>query len=656
MAFKRFLDFREFDRLKRRAEFLEEINRKYRQAMELLVSLGDLHRDENQNGNLSFHFASTQKFLKQLVDFQTVAFFMVDDEDMSFELAYCDPPSDRKGIRKAVDLQIENGNFAWALCQNRATILNDESSSAKMIFHALAGKTGVLGMFVGRVDPNVEKIPSKYLAILSNILGNAGPIIKNGILYSRVRARNRNLENSVRKRTRELERQDHELKKEICERRQMQSKIKHLTLYDTLTGLPNRNSLDNRLSLALDRARSLEKNLALIFVDIDNFKIVNESLGHKAGDLLLKDISKRLVQSLRRSDMIARVAGDKFVLLVQEVPDPEALDRIAGNIAKPLAQAFRVNNHEIFINLNMGVAMYPKDGDQPEALYKNAETAMGHAKKSGKNAHCHYSPAMHSQARQKISLETLLRKALELNEFFLHYQPKIDLRTGALAGMEALLRLDRQGVGLISPGEFIPFAEESRLILPIGEWVIRTACEQAKTWERMGFPSVKIAINLSGRQCNQNDLIDVVRKATDETKVDLDRLEFEITETVLMENSGSSLARLRALNEMGISLTIDDFGIGYSSLSYLKNLPIQTVKIDQSFINGLSAGTDAANPAIIRAIISMARSLGLKTVAEGVEHMEDMEFLRGAGCDSIQGYYVSRPLPADAMTAYLAKT
>jgi diguanylate cyclase (GGDEF)-like protein len=385
--------------------------------------------------------------------------------------------------------------------------------------------------------------------------------------------------------------------------------------------------------------------LAILFIDLDRFKNINDTLGHEAGDRVLKQVAERLLGCLREGDTVGRLGGDEFVVLIEELAQPMHVAAVAQKIIAAVAQPVVLEAHEFHITASIGISTYPDDSEDMQGLLKNADISMYRAKEQGKNNYQFYSALMNIHTLDRLALESGLRHALERNEFLLHYQPKVDIGSGRITGMEALLRWQRPGQELIPPAQFIALAEETGLIVPIGEWVLRTACARNKSWREEGLPPLRIAVNLSARQFAHANLLQDVARALRETGLDPAALEFEITESMVMHDPERAVTLLTRLKAMGIHLSIDDFGTGYSSLSYLKRFPIDSVKIDRSFIHDIPG--DADDAAITRAIIAMAHSLRLKVIAEGVETEEQLSFLRELGCDEMQGYYFSEPLAED---------
>ncbi len=411
------------------------------------------------------------------------------------------------------------------------------------------------------------------------------------------------------------------------------------------------NIVDGEQSIYANRHKG---RLAVLLIDLDNFKNVNDSLGHHAGDQLLQQLATRLVGSLREGDTVARLGGDEFVLILVNVASEEDASVVAQKILKLDTEPCTIDGHELFVTYSIGISFYPKDGEDAETLLKNADAALYRAKKQGGNNAQFCSAEMNAKALQRLTLENNLRNALKRQEFLLHYQARVDLHSGEITGMEALVRWQHPEQGLlIPPGQFIPVAEDSGLIVPLGAWVLHTACAQNKAWQAAGFKPVCIAVNLSARQFRQQDLVELVTRILQETGLDAAYLELELTESMIMQNVEAAIATLTRLKAIGVKFSIDDFGTGYSSLSYLKRFPIDSLKIDQSFVRDIS--TDPDDAAITKTIISMAHDLGLRVIAEGVETQEQETFLRLHHCDEIQGYFFSKPVPAKEFEVLLSK-
>jgi len=439
--------------------------------------------------------------------------------------------------------------------------------------------------------------------------------------------------------------------RDITERKRYESQLERQANYDELTGLANRNLVQDRLNQALAFSHRHDCGLAVLFIDLDHFKKINDSLGHDSGDALLTQVASRLSCSVREGDTVARQGGDEFVLLLPEIRAEDDVPEITQKLVKAMSAPFNVNGRELHITCSIGIASYPKDGEDRQTLLKNADAAMYRAKELGRNNAQHYAAEMNVKAMERLVLENGLYHALARNEFLLHYQPQVDLRTGEIAGMEALVRWQHPELGLVSPAMFIPVAEDSGLIVSIGEWVLRTACAQNKAWQLAGFKPISVAVNLSARQFRQPDLAEMVAGILRETGLDPACLELELTESLVMQDVEKTISTLGKLKAMGIKLSVDDFGTGYSSLSYLKRFPIDTLKIDQSFVRDIT--TDPDDAAIAKTIISMAHDMQLRVIAEGVETEAQKSFLQQRHCDEMQGYFFSRPVPAEAFETLL---
>jgi diguanylate cyclase (GGDEF)-like protein len=439
--------------------------------------------------------------------------------------------------------------------------------------------------------------------------------------------------------------------REITVRRQTEEKLKIVATHDPLTALPNRTLLHERLSHALARAQRHGRPLAVLLVDLDRFKHVNDTLGHEAGDTLLQVAARRIDNCLRETDTMARQGGDEFVVLMDELSDREPILRVSQRILDAMVEPFVIEGQEIHVSASVGISVYPDDG---RTLLRNADIALYRAKGKGKNNYQFYSAQIDNYSRERLALETGLRRALERDELRLHYQPKVDLATGHICGMEALLRWQHPQMGPVAPDRFIPIAEESGLILPIGTWVLKTACMQNRAWQLQGMQRFPVAVNLSPRQFAEESLLDDIKSALADSGLEASDLELEITESMVMNDPEQAVNTLRRLKDLGIRVAIDDFGTGYSSLAYLKRFPIDSVKVDRSFVEDIPQDVDSM--AIAQAIIAMAHGLRLKVVAEGVESEAQVSFLRGEGCDEIQGHYFSAACAASEIPGIMRKT
>jgi len=427
--------------------------------------------------------------------------------------------------------------------------------------------------------------------------------------------------------------------------------IEHLAYHDALTGLPNRPLFFDRLIVALAQAGRANQKVGVFFLDLDRFKDINDSLGHSLGDALLKAVSERIRRCVREGDTLARFGGDEFTLLIPRVDHVEDAAKIAQKIIETLKIPFVIHDHELFVTTSIGVSLYPTDGADPETLVRNADTAMYRAKDSGRDNYQLYAPAMNARALERLALENMLRKALQMKELTIHYQPIIKAETQAVVGLEALLRWNHPELGLLSPAHFISVAEHSGLIVPIGEWVLRTACKQLRTWQKKFNRALCMSVNLSARQFQQPDIVEQIRSTVEESDIEARTLELEITESNAMQNADNSIFTLRDLKKLGVRIAMDDFGTGYSSLNYLKRFPIDTLKLDQTFVADVT--TDPSDAAIVTAIIAMAHSLELKVIAEGVESEGQFEFLKSRRCDCVQGYYFGYPYTVEEAERFL---
>ncbi|MEO6596413.1 MAG: EAL domain-containing protein, partial [Planctomycetota bacterium] len=440
--------------------------------------------------------------------------------------------------------------------------------------------------------------------------------------------------------------------RDVSVARSMMLQMTHSAEHDFLTGLPNRVLLNDRTAIAIALAHRHTKHVAMLFLDLDGFKHINDSLGHPVGDKLLQSIAKRLLDCVRDADTVSRQGGDEFVVLLSEVERAEDAAIAARRMLQAVAEPHSINQHDLHVTTSIGVSVYPDDGDHAETLIRNADTAMYRAKEDGRQGYRFFKPAMNVRAVERQSMEVALRRALERQEFTLHFQPKVDLCSGAITGAEALIRWTHPGRGAIPPAQFIPVAEDCGLIVRIGNWVLRKACEQAGAWVKAGLPATTMAVNVSALEFWNDGFLPGLFCILDETGLDPASLEIELTESVLMKRAESAASILQTLRDRGVKVAIDDFGTGYSSLGYLRKFPIDALKIDQSFVRQIAAACDDAT--IVTAVIGMARSLKLRTVAEGVESLGELQFLQAHQCDEAQGHYFSPPVPVQEFAKLLA--
>ncbi|MDC0598252.1 EAL domain-containing protein [Gammaproteobacteria bacterium] len=440
---------------------------------------------------------------------------------------------------------------------------------------------------------------------------------------------------------------------DISARREAEERVQYLATHDGMTSLPNRVLFHQLLKHAIESAERYKRKFAVLFIDLDRFKQINDTLGHEAGDILLIEMSKRFKGCLRTSDVVARLGGDEFVVLVQEISDPSQVAVVARNILSVAMKPLEIMDQECRVTASIGICMYPEEAQDEQTLMQNADMAMYLAKEEGKNNFQFYSKDIKSLSIEKLALESNLRQAMDRDEFEVHYQAKVNVKSGSINGVEALLRWNSLALGPVSPAQFIPLTEEMGLIVPLGRWVLKTACEQNRAWQDKGLPNVCISVNLSPRQFQDAELIPYIKEVLEETGIEPQYLELEITESMVMHNTETALVKLNELKEMGVSIAIDDFGTGYSSLSQLKHFPVDTLKIDRSFIRELP--TDMEDMAITEAIIAMGKMLGLTVVAEGVETAEQQTFLSEHACDEIQGFHFSKPVSPEDFEKLLAE-
>ncbi len=439
--------------------------------------------------------------------------------------------------------------------------------------------------------------------------------------------------------------------RDITERKQAESRLRHISYHDPLTELPNRELFLDRLNQAVLHARRFRQMLAVLFLDLDRFKPINDTLGHGVGNLLLKAVAVRISQCVREGDTVARQGSDEFLILFPGINREQDAMLVAKKVNSALAEGFSLLGHELVLTASIGISLFPSDGTDGETLLKNADAAAYQAKALGGDSYRFYAPTTNAQAVRKLLLENTFRKALEREEFLLYYQPQVDLVSGRITGAEALVRWRHPSLGLLPPMEFIPMAEETGLIVPLGEWILRKACGQGKEWRESRSVPFRMAVNLSMRQFLNNDIAEMVGRTLDTSGLDPGSLDLELTESILMRDADRTIETLRDLKSLGVHITIDDFGTGYSSLSYLKNLPLSTLKLDLAFVSTLT--NSRRDEAISKAIISLAHTLDLKVIAEGVETADQRDFLRTLGCDEMQGFLFSKPLPAEEISGIM---
>jgi len=514
---------------------------------------------------------------------------------------------------------------------------------------ALAGLT---------IYPGIDYFP--FILIVSGIIF-AGITVGwlNKILSLRLEKRNE-IETSLETRTKEPERHNTRLQQEIAEHQSVENELiihkEHLiklTHYDNLTSLPNRVFFNEMLNKTINHASRHKKMMAILFIDLDRFKNINDAFGHPTGNLVLKEIADRLSATLRAGDVIARMGGDEFIILLNDIGHAKFASPVAEKILHSASLPITIGKNEFTLTASIGISVYPDDGTSLEDLQHNADIAMYKAKQAGSGIFQYYSKEMNLKAHEHIQMEVALRKAISNNEFVLYYQSKLNLKDGSIEGVEALVRWKNPDVGLITPSDFIPLAEETGLILQIGEWALREACQTNQAWQTEGYQPICIAVNLSAKQFQHPDIAELVKEILNESGMDPKYLELEITETAVMDDVESAIKKLNDIKKMGVQISVDDFGTGYTSISYLKKFPISGLKIDQSFIKDIPENQN--NTAITSAVIALAHTLGMKVVAEGVETAEQLRYLSDNNCDIVQGYYLSRPLPEQKIILQFSK-
>jgi diguanylate cyclase (GGDEF)-like protein len=455
----------------------------------------------------------------------------------------------------------------------------------------------------------------------------------------------------IQERTRQLISTNKDLEREISERKRAEDDLLHLAHHDPLTELPNRLLFIDRLEQSISKARRMGEQIAVLFIDLDRFKKINDSLGHTVGDELLRRVAQRFQSSIRNEDTVSRLGGDEFTVIMESLHKPQHATVTAQKLIEAMEEPFVIQGHEFFITTSIGISLYPQDGAIAEELLRNADSAMYRAKDEGRNTFQFYTSDMTEQAFERILMETNLLRAIEKKELVVYYQPQISLKTREIIGLEALIRWNHPELGLVSPARFIPLAEDNGLILPIGEYVLSTACRQLAEWERLGIRPGRVSVNLSGKQLQKKGLLDMISKALEDCSCQPEWLELEVTEGFVMEDPEHSIPVLQSIRDLGIELAIDDFGTGYSSLAYLKRLPITKLKIDQSFVRDIP--DDPEDEAIARAILALGYSLNLKVIAEGVENAAQEAFLLNEGCVEAQGFFYAAPLPVEEIDQLL---
>lgn len=538
------------------------------------------------------------------------------------------------GIAGITSLIEDNEKKTDVVSPKRNTFLLKDFFSFRLLLPYLCVIILFLVMIIQSKEIN-SLIVGSVVGILLVISRQIFTLLENRTLLAKYHTLTEELEQKIEERTEELSNKNQQLINAV-------QKMKHMAYHDVLSGLPNRRMFLEQLTMAMAAAKRNTYKLAVVFIDLDRFKNINDTLGHDIGDLLLKHVSEQMSLSLRKNDSISRQGGDEFTLLLNEVANEMEIIELVQQIQTIVSKPIRIKEHDLHVSMSIGIAVYPKDGSSPEELLKHADMAMYQAKEEGKNTYRFFLTEMNENISRKMILENGLRKAILHNEFILHYQPQVNIETGKIIGMEALIRWNTNNDGVISPGEFIPLAEETRLIIPIGEWVLYNACKQAKAWHNLGYDHLKLAVNLSPFQFLHENAVEMISKILEETGFNPHYLEIEITEGVAVYDAEEAIMKMQALRDLGVRISIDDFGTGYSSLIYLKRFPINSLKIAQPFIKDIIKNT--SDESLVNSMISMAHSLGLSVIAEGVETTEQLQTLIDLNCDEVQGYIFSKPL------------
>ena len=629
-------------------ENIECENQWYASLLELLKSSETLRPGTRESLPLYPLLKNTHRYLNRILRFRNAAFYLAEEKENTFALKYWAPVSRELLFRRQIASLVKKREFDWPGDPDHTHVYYDDTSGSSLVLQSIATRDCFFGVFAGMFDDNLLPDRShEKLNRVSGVLQNLARVLEGLAARSWLIQCNKQEKPALPAPLANFHNRDAPIFNNSPAGSYGLAALSEKPFHDLVTNLPSRTLVEDRLNMALAHARYSGEKVAVLILDVDNFKRVNDFLGIPAGDMLLKGLSQRIRKCLREEDTLGRMGGDEFILLLPDINLIQDIEFRVQKIIEGVRGSFPLEDKEIHASCSVGISVYPDDGEGSADLVQKAKAAMCQAKEEGKDRYQFFKPFMLFKGYLQMSLESSLRKALEREEFQLYFQPKMSIQTGKIQGMEALLRWDHPERGLISPSEFIPVAEEIGLIQPIGEWVLLNACRQIKAWKRAGFPPIRIAVNLSGYQVNQTCWIPKVREILSKTGVDPRFLEMEITETVLMANSDVALSNLVQMDEMGIRISIDDFGTGYSSLSYLKRFPIHALKIDRSFIRGIGERGQGTDTAITNAIVSLARALNLRTVAEGVERTEEKQYLGSIGCDDMQGYLLSKPRPVD---------
>ncbi len=617
--------------LEARIQYLEDVNRFTLDALDMAASLGDFQASINKMQQPSDILGDARSRTKQLIPFQSVAFLLVDEGSSDFYVADTEGEEMAPYVQAEVDFLIENGTFGWALREHRPIIVSSRDFKDRVVLHTMTTTSRIRGMFFGILDSGNPDLPDVSLSLLSIILLNTANALESFELYKMIRDINLDLEKKIQERTKQLE---------------------YHALHDPLTDLPNRVLIFDRIDYEMRVARRKAKSMALLLIDLDRFKDVNDTLGHQAGDRILMDFGQRLRQIMRETDTIARLGGDEFAVFLSEITEPLNAVDIAQRVIKSMDEPFIIDGQHISLDASIGIALIPTHGHDKDTILRKADMAM-YAAKRAQSGFAIFDPDHDQNNLARLTLMAELRRAVDDQELLLFYQPKVEMAAQRICGVEALLRWNNPKRGFVPPNQFIPLAEQGGLIRPLTLKVIRMALEQQKAWLASGL-DMPVAVNLSALNLQDVDLPDQVAELLEEFDVPSDCLELEITESAIMTTPSRGLKVMDHLSRMGIKLSIDDFGTGYSSLAYLKKLPVQVIKIDLSFI--INMHKDPTDAKIVNSIIDLAHNLGLQIIAEGVESQEIWTKLAALNCNMAQGYYISRPLPVEQLTKWIQES
>jgi diguanylate cyclase len=627
--------------LRARVEYLEEINRWHMLGIDLLASMQEIYSDAKRGRNPTVILANARQYLSRLIEWETIAFMRVHEEDASFELFDCYPEQHQSEIQRYLDDFIDSGEFAWAINQNREVILQPKGKSKPIVLHLLTTKTRIRGMFVGVPKNGIDSIPDGSLTLLSVILHHTAYALESAELYKLITDHNSTLEEAIAKRTAELQYQH---------------------THDVLTGLPNRTVFHQYLDKAIAQAQTANHHVAVLLLDLDAFKWINDSMGHRLGDSLLVQLAERFRQLVQTLDPklqeaigdvhIARFGGDEFCFMLSRADSNENVQGFAQRLLEVIATPLKLLDFETYITASIGVSLFPHDGTNHETLITNADVAMYHAKANGKNAYKFFTSKMNARAQRHMALNNDLHRAMENKEFVLYYQPQVQVDNGRTSGMEALIRWQKPDGTLVPPAQFVHFLEEdSSLMIPVGEWILDEACGMATRVKQKGFRGIRMSVNLSAQQFKQKNLVEFIQTTLQRHQLAPGNIELEITESAIMHDISRAIRLLSSLRELGVHIAIDDFGTGYSSLSHLKQFPLDTLKIDRSFVQGIPH--DAGDVAIVTATVTLAHALKMEIVAEGIENEAQLRFMRNLKCEYLQGYYFSKPVSEASLFEFL---